>query len=191
MFEREYRDLAFVPRWSIIRQIKGQSVAEHSYYVALYAEQLARWLDWKGDLGVLLIMALRHDLAEVFMGDMPGPNKSHFIDKERYTNYSCTELNKRFNLHTRFIEPDEEKEIIALIKIADGLDECFYLAGEMQMGNQSVKAVYESRVVALENNFCMLLETVFKKERSEIVSKWSGVGVCLYKHINGYSKVIE
>ena len=38
---QSYRDMAHVPRWVIARTHRRQSVAEHSYFVALYARQIA------------------------------------------------------------------------------------------------------------------------------------------------------
>jgi putative nucleotidyltransferase with HDIG domain len=131
MFEREYRDLAFVPRWGIARTIRTQSVAEHSFYVAIYAEQLGYWLGF--DEGFLAHAALYHDIDECFMSDIPGPVKRNISDKEKMGAYRFSETQRRFG--PQLILSDEIKSII---KCADLLDECFFLTDEIELGNKSV-----------------------------------------------------
>ncbi len=190
MWEREYRDLASVPRWSIIRQIHQQSVAEHSFYVALYAEQLSRYLDWQGDKAALMYCALTHDLEECFTGDIVGPAKKYFVDKEKHHEYICTELNKRFNLQYRQLGEQEEEEITSLIKLADGLDEIFYLAGEIQMGNASVSEVFASRIGWLDAKWQEILINVFKKSSEESRSKWRAIVEIIKTHKDECSRVV-
>ena len=96
MFEHEYRDMAFVPRWAILRTIKNQSVAEHSYFVALYSEQICSTLGLTMEqTGCVLSYALLHDVAETFLGDIPGPSKREIVDKAKYEKFeSCTVADK-------------------------------------------------------------------------------------------------
>lgn len=143
MFEREYRELSFVPRWPIIRRIKEQSVAEHSYYVTLYAGQVAELIEYKGDRAMLLDMALRHDIEESFTSDIPGPSKRAMIDDEKANRWVIDELNRRFLENFRQIPMEEELNIKLIIKIADLLDEVFYLATEQQLGNRAISKVLE------------------------------------------------
>lgn len=191
MFEREYRDLTFVPRWSIIRTIKTQSVAEHSYYVAIYAEQLAQFIGWKGDYAELLRQALVHDLDEILTGDIVGPAKKHFVDKERHHDYVCTELNNRFTFNRRWLEPDEEKEIIALIKLADGLDELFYLCVERQMGNTSTDALFSTRMSWFKTAFHEILYFTFHMMQDGIAERWKVIEQAVADHRYLCSKVVE
>lgn len=143
MFEREYRELSFVPRWAIVRTLRHQSVAEHSYYVTLYAGQVARLINWGGSFGNLYRAALMHDTSEVFMSDIPGPTKRAIIDHEKYDEYELSGLQERFGDEvSAWLKDDiEPKQINSIIKVADLLDECFFLATEMQLGNNSLCAV--------------------------------------------------
>jgi len=158
-FQRELRELSFVPRWPIVRTIKVQSVAEHSYYVALYACQIGELLqkegEWKGDIGLLLKYALYHDVEEVFMSDIPGPVKRAATNSESVNVFVEKEMTKRFgteweiysSLSEDLIELNHVKNIV---KVADILDEVFFLAAEIQLGNGSVKNVYKNSVTRLE-----------------------------------------
>jgi len=68
--------LSFVPRWCIVKCSRTQSVAEHSFSVAVIAEKLCRIMK-VGDeaTGVVVRKALFHDRYEVYTGDIPSPAK--------------------------------------------------------------------------------------------------------------------
>lgn len=77
--------LSSIKRWGIIDMSREQSVAEHSYNVTMISLAI---LDAYRDLGPqrepfpsherrdLLVLALTHDLPEVFTGDIPTPVKT-------------------------------------------------------------------------------------------------------------------
>jgi len=85
--------LRYVYRYSTSRVQQQETVAEHSYYVALYALFVGRWVNEQMDLGKLakptwwgpatdrvlvenlLQRALLHDLEESRSGDFPRPFK--------------------------------------------------------------------------------------------------------------------
>lgn len=153
-FERELRDLALVPRWSIARVIRRQSVAEHTFYVAMYADQIAHMLDWynaRGHevpqiCGWLLISALWHDVEESFTGDIPGPFKKMIRDEE-YFRILRREKIRRFGAESADIGPDGSRagqELQQILDMANTLDELFYLYGEKQMGNKANNAIIDS-----------------------------------------------
>lgn len=73
-----------VTRWQIVRTTKQQTVAEHSWAVAMIAEKI--WLGYNGgspadaatqvELGILVRAAMWHDVPEVFTGDINTPAKT-------------------------------------------------------------------------------------------------------------------
>lgn len=148
MFEREYREMSFVPRWTIVRTIKPQNIAEHTFYVTLYAGQIADLIEWKGDRAALLDAALRHDLEETYMSDIPGPSKRKVVhDIDQYHEMTHTYNLDQFgdDFYKRGVVSDSECAAInSIIKVADLLDECFFLATEMQLGNKSLNNVMEN-----------------------------------------------
>jgi 5'-deoxynucleotidase len=69
-----------VKRWHIVQTSREQTLAEHSFAVAVIAGSLAAAMRWNGLLQEsgklkLLQWALAHDIIEVRTGDMPTPFK--------------------------------------------------------------------------------------------------------------------
>lgn len=149
MFERELRDLAFVPRWVIARTIRGQSVAEHSFYVAVYADEIARIIGWPGSNQVgdcrleLMRAALWHDAEECCTGDIPGPAKRTICSQEQYAQAAYAYKTERFGWdhHVTGFGPNDIA-IRAIIKVANLLEECLFLAEERQLGNKAVDQMF-------------------------------------------------
>lgn len=192
MFEREYRELSTVPRWTIIRTIQKQNVAEHSFYVALYAGQVADLIKWPGPRAVLLDIALRHDLEEVYMSDIPGPSKRAMVhDVDKYQQRCESENVRRFgedykNRTMMFWNlPDVEDQVRAIIKVADLLDECFFLATDHQLGNRSTQMVFEKSLMRLQGAVEKLPLT--GSVTSVVVFK--AFNDAIYAHGNEYSKL--
>ena len=137
-FPRELRDLSHVPRWSIARKIRTQSVAEHSFYVAHYAYTIATVIEWGGNHGSLLSKVLFHDVPECITSDVPGPVKRELMDPNALSRYEDNVVRERWKFSPTSCTPEEK----AILKTADLLDETLYLAGETQMGNGSVWDYY-------------------------------------------------
>lgn len=71
-----------VKRWHMIRMQDRQSVAEHSYNVAMLTIKMLRELDRDGAYGIspeeqlqVLEWALCHDIHEIEHGDVPSPSQ--------------------------------------------------------------------------------------------------------------------
>lgn len=139
MLERELRELSFVPRWSVLRRVTSQTVAEHSFYVATYAAHLADLVGWNGDRGALLRAALAHDLPEAATGDIPGPAKRLLLDEWHSNRVEHCYVQSRFpHDEDAWIASKTDPEIKALVKAADILDEIMFLQTEAQLGNKNV-----------------------------------------------------
>lgn len=178
MFESERRDLSWVPRWSIIRCTRQQSVAEHSYFVAAYGSRVAELINWpKADGSIqsqlhrcdmrykLVVYLLRHDEAEAIESDIPGPIKT----LGKYDREGVLGLVK-----ARFGDkPFCTVEMKSIRIVADLLDECMYLAGELNAGNRAVMS-------ALDNSRRRLMEAIDKlpgdaDARSKLAATLAGV----------------
>lgn len=71
--------LSHVPRWAIVPHTRLQSVADHSFRVAIIADEIRRKAKLDHDKVRplnLLWGALVHDIDECVTGDIPGPVKS-------------------------------------------------------------------------------------------------------------------
>lgn len=82
----EVMKLSNIKRWGIVEMSREQSVAEHSYNVAILSVAINNQIpenerDTKID--VLLEWALYHDLPEIMTGDIPTTIKK-FIDLDKF-----------------------------------------------------------------------------------------------------------
>jgi len=151
-FPRELRDLAHVTRWNIARLIKEQSVAEHCFFVAIYAYEIAdianEEMSVNVDKGKIVMKALLHDIEESYTSDIPGPAKRNIIDRNMFNDYISVQSDERFlgmSSYLIFKDYGENKSFNEywVLKIANLLDETCLLASELQMGNKSVKAYFK------------------------------------------------
>ena len=143
MFEKELRDASYVPRWSIVRTVRPQSVADHSFYVAVYAAQIADAIDWDGPTGMLMKYALVHDLDEILSGDIAGPakkiiKKSTGVSWYLVTNWLRQQMIKRMAWYEYWIDSDWQEDIEKIVKVADLIESVLFLRDEQMLGNVNV-----------------------------------------------------
>lgn len=150
MFERELTDSLFLQRWGIVRLVRPQSVAEHTFLVAHYANDLCVFLGVSTDIHLATLqMALWHDAKdEIFTGDLPGPNKRGLLeaigpDAKKRWNQKLQEwaertfkgLYRRSGGHAAHM--GTTGEVVELIlKTADWLEAAVKMATEAQLGNK-------------------------------------------------------
>lgn len=191
MYEREYRELSFVPRWGIVRTINTQSVAEHSYYVALYTADICHVLGLQYLMAEAVTYALWHDVAELFTGDIPGPVKRRIVDYTKLNEFNQEAISKTF--------PYEESanpglvvslESRTIVKLADCMEEVAFLATEINMGNQSVVEYLDDAKGRLQKAIEKLrgVVPIDVEDFNELYgSIWWGVD----QHVKGQSTVIR
>jgi len=110
--------LNLIKRWAIIDMARDQSVAEHSFSVALIVDKLARDLGFNfEDIYESVSFALWHDATEVYSGDIPTPAKPFFRQKEM-------EFKMAFGLSAK--KRLLSDHITQLVKIADLLEALQY-----------------------------------------------------------------
>lgn len=147
MFEREIRDLDFVPRWAIVRTVRPQSVATHSFFVTAYVNDLCLELDvpMKTHLAAMQY-AVCHDWDEVLTGDIPGPHKHKLLSlitlKNAWKKQITEWTNKVFpGLALRSgmdgLSEHDQEVVKAIVKVADNLDAACHMGDECQIGNSS------------------------------------------------------
>lgn len=147
MFEREIRSLSDVPRWSTLRTIQKQNVAEHSFYVMFYARQIVEFLELTDWLLQVLVYAMWHDAEEQFTGDGPGPWKRLAIDVDRSEVAARRLLSER---HPDWPEGPVHDTVKAIVKMANLIDELMFLANDFQMGNRNVVGVMNNTMERVE-----------------------------------------
>lgn len=140
MFRYRERMLSVVTRWNVLPRLHNQSVAEHSFYVALYTDQLTRILKWNDHLrAVALSFALRHDMTEVITGDIMGPIKRIAAHKK---NLQLLEDDIHKELGPYYEDMAPHYSVRLVVKAANCIDEFFWLAQEVSMGNRAVIEMY-------------------------------------------------
>lgn len=136
-FPPELRTASIIPRWSVVWTLNRDTVANHSYYVAVYAHQIARLIQWDGHMARLLFMALTHDLDETVTGDIVSPVKKAIVDIDRYRDYVGPAMHRRMpDIWSQVIRNmDKDNEMAAIVNVADRLDAVLFLTVERRMGN--------------------------------------------------------
>jgi len=78
--------MKYIERWSLMRNTSAENLSEHSYDVAVLVHALALLdaqilsadpssVERPADPGVCVLLALYHDVPEIFTGDLPTPVK--------------------------------------------------------------------------------------------------------------------
>lgn len=108
-------------RWQVVHLSKQQTVAEHSYFVALLFMKFAQVCEleyWEALLG--LEYALLHDADEAWSGDIPGPLKK-FMATDLPIDKMMGEWEGRAS------KKGMPPLILHLVKLADIVEACKYL----------------------------------------------------------------
>lgn len=111
-----------VKRWHIVECTKVQTVAEHSFNVALLAEEICKLIGADQDFKLMVQRyAIHHDIPEVVLGDLPTSVKSVFGDD------ALEEVEKISDM----LDPLSgmgSPAIHRVVKLADLLDSVIFLA---------------------------------------------------------------
>lgn len=126
------RTLSDVPRWCVIRTIRRQNVAEHSFHVAAIALWLNQFLQIGIEENYLLKEALFHDEWESITGDTPS-NFKHVVKKA----IDYYEAAKKGHVNIK----------LRIIKLADIIEAMLFIEEEMRLGNKSLQPVFDELMV--------------------------------------------
>lgn len=133
-------NLKFIQRYSITPRITNETVAEHSFFVATYVMELYK--DYKFDLNKAVQMAIIHDFAESFIGDITLSTKTMCPDLVKAV--ANVEKEVMFQNFPSFIyelyrEYEQRTSVESLIvKLADTMQVKQYAGNEIELGNNSI-----------------------------------------------------
>ncbi|MFD0620284.1 5'-deoxynucleotidase [Paenibacillus sp. GCM10027629] len=143
--------LRYIERWSLMRNVMPENVAEHSYHVALLTHMLCtignREFNQQVDTNQAVTMALFHDATEVFTGDIPTPVKHHnprilanFREIEEIASERLISMvpNTLLPIYESLLDSksDQHPELRAYVKAADLLDAYLKCVTELTAGNR-------------------------------------------------------
>ena len=153
--------LRLIQRWSLMRNIERENLAEHSLQVAFVGHALAliknRFYGAQLNAERIAVMAMYHDTSEIFTGDLPTPIK--YFNEEITHAYKQIETAAELHLISLLPEElqadflpyldshyfsDDEKHIV---KQADLI--CAYIKVKFELGNGNQE--FRSAKVRLEN----------------------------------------
>lgn len=135
-FLEETYKLKRMIRYNNTPRVIDESVAEHSYFVALIVYRL--YEDYDFDLHIALQMALFHDLPEIFLSDVPNNTKAMFPKlKEIMESYEFDAINMLDPSMTGFIRDYAEQKTLEsmIVRAADMLSIIQYTSQEAELGN--------------------------------------------------------
>lgn len=147
LFPPELRTASVVQRWSIVRTLTEDSVSNHSFYVAFYALQIARLINWPGPYQDLMFAALLHDVEEVIISDIISPVKKAIVDQGAMSNFLSEQMKLRLPLIETQLDAIYQSiwadSIENIVKVADKVDAVIFLVIEQRMGNAVIAPLYD------------------------------------------------
>lgn len=138
---------AWVKRWGIVRTMREQNIAEHSFMVAMIAEEICNRIGWEFNEGgamhgmrgyEVLRWALWHDLAEVFTGDIPTPMKLKIKESNPEL---LQQIEDEFAPEVKALRERTNPMWVDIVKIADYVEAIAFL--DREAGNKEAVAVKE------------------------------------------------
>ena len=187
-FAYMYR-LRYIERWSLMRNVVKENVAEHSYHVALLTHVLCTIANEVYHRNVptdqAVSLALFHDATEVFTGDIPTPVKHHNSDilrsfrqieelaADKLLQMIPDELKAAYK--PLITEKSENPELRRIVKAADLLDAYLKCVTELSAGNRefgTAKKQIEQAIQGMDmpevNYFLMHLAPSLEKTLDEL-----------------------
>ena len=157
-FIKKLRALNCVQRWNYHPRCRFENVAEHSYWVAVFAHQFAQIM--KIDdiaLAQFMSVALYHDRLEAITGDLPQPVKRgrDWTDVEEAAEQELGHI-----YSGDFVLEGNQR----IIKAADLMAAYVFAEEEVKMGN--------SNFIRIKNEIITALYKVAPKEIHEFLIGW-------------------
>ena len=131
-----------VKRWHTITNVQEQTVAAHSWGVAVIALEL-----WPDSSAAFIHALLLHDIPEQVIGDVPAPVK--WSNPELAAKVAKAEEDFWRDVKTEF--PDLSKLERLKLKLADMLELLWFCVEEERLGNRNFKEVFTRGVEYLQD----------------------------------------
>ena len=156
--------MRFIKRWGLMRNTETENIQEHSLEVAFVAHNLAciknEYFGGTVDVNKVAVMAMYHEVSEIFTGDMPTPIK-YFDPKLRSLYGEVETLAQEKMLSTLpaelqatykpMIVDAEESDEWSLLKAADTISAFMKCVHEKNAGNDEFNEAYSSILQKLKD----------------------------------------
>ena len=159
--------MKLIRRWSLMKSVSDENIAEHSAQVAQIAHALALIKNRRfgGELNAdrVASMALYHETSEVLTGDLPTPIKYYNPDiRNAYKNIESTANEKLISMlpeelradYRELIEPKVDSYEAMLVKAADKISAYIKCVEELRSGNREFAKAEISLREAVEEYYC-------------------------------------
>lgn len=154
--------MKYIPRWTMMYNVRTESLYEHTAEVAVLAHALAAIENSRFggsvDAGKCVLLALYHDMSEILTGDLPTPVKYH--DEKLRDAYKQVEREANERLLQKLPENlqgeyaplllAEESVETKFVKAADKLSALIKCVEELKMGNREFVSARKSTEKALK-----------------------------------------
>lgn len=145
--------MKFINRWGLMRNTRQENLAEHSFDTAYIAHALAliknKRFGGNVDTGRIVLLAMYHDAAEIFTGDLPTPVKYYGPEiKAAYKKVERSSLERLLSYlpddllpcyEDLMIPRGEDTGLWKIVKAADKLSALIKCIEEEKAGNGEFK----------------------------------------------------
>ena len=139
--------MKYITRWSLMRNSVPENIQEHSHMVAILAHALGvirrDVFHLPCDPDACAAVALFHDAAEIFTGDLPTPIKYHtFAIRDAYRQVEAEATEKLLGMLPEELQPayapllrENDGDVKRIVKAADKLSAYVKCLEELEAGN--------------------------------------------------------
>lgn len=155
--------MRFINRWSLMRNAETENIQEHSLEVAMVAHNLAalknEYFGGNLDINKVAVIAMYHEVSEIFTGDMPTPIK--YFDPKLRSLYGeveslaqekmLTTLPERLQaVYKPYIVEAETLPEWPIVKAADTLSAYMKCVNELHAGNDEFREAHDTILAKLK-----------------------------------------
>lgn len=156
--------MRFINRWSLMRNTETENIQEHSLEVAMVAHNLAalknEYFGGALDINKVAVIAMYHEVSEIFTGDMPTPIK--YFDPKLRALYGeietlaqekiLTTLPEQLqSLYRPIIVDAESSPEWPIVKAADIISAYMKCVIELKAGNDEFKEAHDTILIKLKD----------------------------------------
>jgi len=157
--------MKFIYRWGLMHNTIEENIQEHTLQVAMIAHNLAilRNMYYDGHVNPdrVAVLAMYHDVSEVYTGDLPTPIKyfstdmrQHYgiIEKQAQEKLLHTLPAELQSIYAAYLVQPERDDLWELVKAADTISAFLKCAEEKKSGNPEFNEAYISTLEKLNAN---------------------------------------